>query len=193
MVENDISYKTLRRIQQLEKTSPFLTKIDDEFYYKLKEYLKNLEKEIHQEENPQKIKLFNDEINNTKKIAMNIYEFREKKIVQHALSKVRGAKVDLKNILGRERELFESIVKQILDTREKIMEEAFEGKKNIPNNYNKKEKVVKNKSIIRVLEDIPEFVGTDMKTYTLRKNDILTVSQQMSDSLVQRGVVKQIK
>ncbi|UCH71988.1 MAG: hypothetical protein JSW62_00100 [Thermoplasmatales archaeon] len=193
MYENDISYRTLRRIQQLEKTSPFLTKIDDKFYYKLKEYLKNLENEIHQEENPQKIKLFKDEINNTKKLAMNIYEFREKKIVQHALSKVRGAKVDLKNLLENERELFESLVEQILDTRRKIMEEPSDDKNSKPNNSKKKEIVATNKSIIRVLEDIPEFVGTDMKTYTLRKNDILTVSQQMSDSLIKRGVVKQIK
>ena len=42
MEENEISYKTLRKIQQVEKSSPILTKIDSSFYHDLLEYIKNL-------------------------------------------------------------------------------------------------------------------------------------------------------
>lgn len=196
MEASEISYKTLRRIQQLEKTSPLFTKIDVNFYHKLSDYLKNLEKVIEQEENAQKIKLFNDEIQNTKKIAFGIYELREKKIVQAALSKVRGAKPDLKNVLDIEKKLYESLVEQIILSRKKILEEkSIEVKKDKSKTVTlKKEEIKRNTNpIVRVLEDIPEFVGTDMKTYSLRKNDVLTVSKEMSDPLVKRGVVKQIK
>ena len=196
MEASEISYKTLRRIQQLEKTSPLFTKIDVNFYHKLSDYLKNLEKVIEQEENAQKIKLFNDEIQNTKKIAFGIYELREKKIVQSALSKVRGGKPDLKNVLDIEKKLYESLVEQIVLSRKKILEEkSIEVKKDKSKTVTlKKEEIKRNTNpIVRVLEDIPEFVGTDMKTYSLRKNDILTVSKEMSDPLVKRGVVKQIK
>ena len=106
MEANEISYKTLRRIHQLEKTSQLFIKIGVNFYHKLSEYLKNLESIIEQEENSQKIKLFNDEIQNTKKLAFGIYELREKKIVQAALSKVHGAKPDLKNALDIEKKLY---------------------------------------------------------------------------------------
>ena len=40
---DDINYRSLRRIQQLEKTQPLLTKIDQHFYQHLNNYLKNLE------------------------------------------------------------------------------------------------------------------------------------------------------
>ena len=196
MEGNEISYKTLRRIQQLEKTSPLLTKIDVNFYHKLSEYLKNLESIIEQEENSQKIKLFNDEIQNTKKIAFGIYELREKKIVQAALSKVRGAKPDLKNVLDIENKLYESLIEQIILSRKKILEEKSDEVKKDElktETFKKEEKKINTNPIVRVLEDIPEFVGTDMKTYSLRKNDVLTVSKEMSGPLVKRGVAKQIK
>ncbi|MCK5112627.1 MAG: hypothetical protein KAQ84_03710, partial [Thermoplasmatales archaeon] len=191
MEASEISYKTLRRIQQLEKTSPLLTKIDVNFYHKLSEYLKNLESVLEQEENAQKIKLFNDEIQNAKKIAFGIYELREKKIVQAALSKVRGGKPDLKNVLDIEKKLYESLVEQIILSRKKILEEkSVEVKKDKSKTVTlKKEEIKRNTNpIVRVLEDIPEFVGTDMKTYSLRKNDALTVSKEMSGPLVKRGV-----
>lgn len=194
METEDINYKTLRRIQELEKSSPLLTKIDTNFYHKLSAYLKNLEKIVEKEENPQKIKLFNDEIQNTKKIAFNIYELREKKIVQAALSKVRGGKPDLKNVLDIEKKLYDSLVEQIILSRKEIFEEKRdEVKKDIPKTLEKRDRKTNHNPIIRVLEDIPEFVGIDMKTYMLRKDDVLTISKEMSEPLVKRGVVKQIK
>ncbi len=194
MEENEISYKILRQVQQLEKNSPFLTKIDSNFYSKLSEYLKNLNSVIKQEEDSQKIKLFNDEIKNTEKLAFSIYEFREKKIVQAALSKVRGGKPDLKNILDIEKKLYESLVEQIILTRKKILEEKSQEKReNEVKNQKKSERETNNNPVVRVIEDIPEFVGTDMKTYSLRKDDIISISKQMSEPLLKRGVVKPIK
>jgi DNA replication factor GINS len=194
MEENEISYKILRQIQQLERTTPFLTKIDSNFYNKLTEYLKNLKSVIEQEEDSQKIKLFNDEIKNTEKLAFSIYEFREKKIVQAALSKVRGGKPDLKNILDIEKRLYESLIEQIILTRKKILEEKSQEKsKNDSKNQKKSEGEKNNNPVVRVIEDIPEFVGIDMKTYSLRKDDIISISKQMSEPLLKRGVVKPIK
>lgn len=195
MEEDEISYKVLRRIQQQEKTSPLFTKIGVDFYDKLPEYLKNLECVIKKEENPQNIMLFNDEIKNTKKLAFSIYEFREKKIVQAALSKVRGGKPDLKNLVDREKKLYESIVELIIDSRKKIFEVNSTEEKGEQKQKILKKEVNKTNSIpiIRVLEDIPEFVGTDMKTYFLNKDDVLSISKEMAKTLVKRNVVKQIK
>lgn len=196
METNEISYKALRRIQQLEKTSPLFTKIDANFYHKLLEYLKNLEEGIEREKNPENVKLFNDEIQNTKKIAFSIYELREKKIAQAALSKVRGGKPDLKNVLDIEKKLYNSLVEQIILSRKEILEKKPEEVKkdeSKPKTLEKRERKTNSNPIVRVLEDMPEFVGTDMKTYSLRKDDVLTLSKEMSDPLVKRGVVKQIK
>ena len=195
MDQEDINYKTLRRIQQQEKTSPLLTKIYQKFYQKFSEYLKNLQRIAEKEDDANKLKLFDDEIQNTKKIAFNIYELREKKIIQAALSKVRGGKPDLKNLLEIEKRLYDSLVKQIIVSREEILEQKLEKKtdvKSAPETGKKEEKSNTN-AIVRVTQGTPEFVGTNMKTYSLRKDDVLTLPKEMSEPLLKRGVVEQIK
>lgn len=192
-----ISYKTLRRIQQGEQTSSVLTKITMNFYQELSSYVKNLEKSVENEMNSQKLKLFSDEIQNTKKIANSIYELREKKIVQAALSTVRGGTPDLRNLLEIEKKLYDTLVEQITVSRREILEEssASSSKKHrVPSPVVEQSKNEPNTNpIVRVVEDTPEFVGTDMKTYSLRKEDVLTLPKEMSDPLLKKGVVKQVK
>ena len=195
MDQEEINYKTLRKIQQQEKNSPLLTKIDQKFYQKFSEYLKNLQRIAEKEDDANKLKLFDDEIQNTKKIAFNIYELREKKIIQTALSKVRGGKPDLKNLLDIEKKLFDSLVKKIIVSREEILEQKLEKKTDVKSapETGKKEKKSNTNAIVRVTQDTPEFVGTNMKTYSLRKDDVLTLPKEMSEPLLKRGVVEQIK
>lgn len=196
MDQEDINYKTLRKIQQQEQNSPSITKIDQKFYYMFSEFIKNLQNMAEKEENTQKKKLFNDEIENTKKIAFNIYELREKKIVQSALSRVRGGKPDLNNLIDIEKQLHDSIVEQINSTRKVILENKKEQKtEEKPEPKIKEENEIKsNKNdILQVIQDTPEFVGTDMETYSLRKDDIITLPKEMSIPLSKRGVIKKIK
>jgi DNA replication initiation complex subunit (GINS family) len=196
MDTDDINYKKLRKIQQLEKTSSSLTKINNDFYFKLSDYLKNLEKITKAENDPNRKKLFYDEIENTKKIALNIYELREKKLVQSALSKVRGGNPDIKNVINLEKKLFETLSQQINNFRKNILEKQsnqVEDSKVLRDKLNKNMRTDNKKTIVRVLENIPEFIGTDMKTYRLRKNDVITVSNEMFAPLDKRGVVKEIK
>jgi DNA replication initiation complex subunit (GINS family) len=47
--------------------------------------------------------------------------------------------------------------------------------------------------IVLVLEDLPEFVGMDMKTYRLRRNDVVSLSKDMAEVLLKRGVAREIK
>jgi len=190
-----MNYKILRKIQQQESSSPLISKIDKNFYYKFSEYIKNLKEKAEKEKEGHKLKLFNDEIQNTEKIALNIYEMREKKIVQTALSRVRGGKPDTKNFLEIEKRLHDSIVEQISNTRTDILEDKKEKITNDKSNHNKEEKKSKSNknAILKVIQNTPEFVGTDMKTYSLRKDDIITLPKEMTKPLIKRGVLKQIK
>ena len=47
--------------------------------------------------------------------------------------------------------------------------------------------------IVQVLEDTPEFIGTDGKPYALRKEDVLSLPNEMNQPLLNKKVVKQIK
>ncbi len=201
MDEDEINYRILRKIQELEKNSPILTSIDNSFYINLKKYLDILDNRLKDESSSQKETLLKDEISNTKKIAKNIYEQREKKILLAAVTKARGGSPDLKNMIEIEKNFFSSILNLIERSRKHLLEEDLGENKPVEQKKNEtKEEVpkpVSNQSntnpIIRVKEDIPEFVGTNEKKYNLRKNDILSIPKDMSDMLSTRGVVDKIK
>ena len=200
MEEDGINYRNLRKIQEMEKNSPVLTEIENNFYVELKKYMENLDNRLKGESSAQKQTLLKDEVLNTKKISKNIYEQREKKILLAAVSKARGGNPDLKNMIEIEKNLFNSVLNLMEKSRKDLFEEdlgedmSVEPKKN---ETKEEPKPLSNESnsnpIIRVTEDIPEFVGTNEKKYNLRKNDILSIPQDMSEMLSKRGVVEKIK
>ena len=193
----EISYKTLRRLQQGEQTASVLTKINVNFYQDLSAYIKTIEQSVENEKNPLKLKLFADEAQNTKKIANSIYELREKKIVQAALATARGADPDLTNLLDIEKKLYTALVEQIAVSRKEIFEEPIDrlSKKQLtsPPIVDQPMRDPNTNPIVRVLEDTPEFIGTDEKTYSLRKEDVLSLPREMTEPLLKKGVVKQVK
>ena len=193
----EISYKTLRRLQQAEQTASVLTKINVNFYQDLSSYIKTIEQNVENETNPLKLKLFTDEAQNTKKIANSIYELREKKIVQAALATARGAAPDLRNLLDIEKKLYNALVEQIAISRKEIFEEPTDrhAKKQpaSPPVVDQPKRDPNTNPIVRVLEDTPEFIGTDEKTYSLRKEDVLSLPHEMTEPLLKKGVVKQVK
>ena len=109
MKVDDTPYRTLRKIQLSEEKFPLLTKIDKNFYSQLAEYQKNPDD------------LSEREIQDIERIVSSVYGIREKKIVQAALSKIRGGKPDLKNMLDEEKKLFDSIVATLLQSRKNFV------------------------------------------------------------------------
>jgi len=199
-MDNDkINYKTLRRIQEMEKKSPSLTRIDPNFYKDLSKYSENLNGRLGEESSPQKQMFLKVEIRDTNKIVTSIYEMREKKILLAAISKGRGGNPNLKNLVEVEKNLFESTLgimaqmrKQALEKEvkeingtEKTVETRKEGEKN--------EVQENSKPVVRVTKNIPKFIGTDLNEYNLRAGDVLSLPVDMRDMLSKRDVVKEIK
>ena len=201
-MDEEINYKILRKIQEIEKNSPISSEIKPDFYNVFIGYLKGLIKRLDLEKSSQKRLLLSDEIENTKKIGISIYEYREKKILLAAISKARGGNPDLKNIINEEKILFDSVYELLLKSRKNTIElekkdEDEEIKtvelKEISNDENKTEVKQENPNpIIRITQDIPEFIGTDGKKYNLRKNDVISLQDNMSAMLMKRKVAEKI-
>ena len=201
-MDEEINYKTLRKIQEIEKNSPVLSELKPDFYKAFIGYLKILNKRLDLEKSSQKQILIRDEIENIKKIVINIYENREKKILLAAISKARGGNPDLKNIIQEEKILFDSVYDLLLKLRKNALEieKLPEEKENNDNkldeitvNKNKTEEIQENLNpIIKITQDIPEFVGTDRKKYNLRKNDIISLEDNMSNMLIKKGAAEKI-
>jgi len=191
MEKTPMNYKMIRNIQQHEKTSSLLTKLDPQFFEKSRSYIKTLEQAEATEQNELKLKIINDELKNTQKIITNIYELREKKIVQAALSSIRGAKLELKNLLPAEELLYNAIVDQLQATRQSLFsDQNSSSKEPVTKDFQEKKPTQSNTNpIVRVLQTTPKFVGTDMKTYSLRKDDVVTLPTETCKPLEKRGVV----
>jgi DNA replication initiation complex subunit (GINS family) len=199
-MEKEINYRYLRKIQQMEKNSPVLTELKPDFYDVLSKYLESLNNRLKNETSSQKQILLKEEITNIKKIALNIYEQREKKILLAVISKARGGNPDLKNMDIIEKNLFDPVLDLTLKSRNSIFKN--ENIKNQLTDIKKSESINKENTekkqeisnpIVRVTKDIPEFIGTDEKRYNLRNNDIISLPEDMSEMLLKRGVVKKIR
>lgn len=201
-MDEEINYRTLRKIQEIEKNSPGLSELKPDFYHQLKEYLKNLNNRLDLEKSSQKKMLIIDEIGNIKKIGINIYEHREKKILLAAISKARGGNPELKNIINEEKTLFDSVYELILKSRESILEgkklnenkkaESFESKDLSTNEKINEVEQENPNPIIKINQDLPEFIGTDGKKYNLKKNDIISLQDNICNILINRGVAEKI-
>ena len=191
MVE-EINYRTLRKIQQIEKNNPTTSKINSEFYQLITEYINKMQTRLNKEENNQKKKLLEDEIKNIKKITQSIYEQREKKIILSAISKARGGNPNLSNLENNEMEVFNQVLTILQNSRSNILKtnQKRNIKKPIENTQKYKEK---QNSIILITQNIPEFIGTDTKKYKLKKGDILSISEDMTSLLINRNVAKKVK
>jgi len=200
--EDEINYRTLRKTQQMEKNTPTLTDVMPNFYSNVTNYLTSLDKRMENESSEQKQTLLKDEIKNIRKIAINIYEQREKKILLSAVSKARGGNPDLKNMINEEKEIFDDILGIMKKSRQKILEnkkqkEILEEKtpeteQKIEEKEEEKENIENPNPIVKVNQDIPEFIGTDKKKYNLRTNDVLSIPVEMSEILIKKGAVEKI-
>jgi len=203
MDEDEINYRVLRKIQKQEQNSPKLSNLKYSFYKDVSEYLKSLEDRLKEETSTQKQKILEEEINNTKKIFLSIYEQREKKILLAAISKARGGKPNIENMKDLEKELFEKTLETINNSRTKVLtkdnknenkkieEKKPDEKKNEDKDSNDKPK--NNNPIVRIKNDVPEFVGTDKKKYRLNKNDIISISPDLCEILCKRDISEKIE
>jgi len=103
MDEDEINYRVLREIQQMEKNTSALTKLKNSFYSDVSDYLKKLEERVNTESSPQKLSLLKDEMQNIRKIVKSIYEQREKKVLLAAVSKARSGNPNLENMVDVEK------------------------------------------------------------------------------------------
>ncbi|HEX17455.1 MAG TPA: DNA replication complex GINS family protein [Thermoplasmatales archaeon] len=178
-----ISYKELRTIHQIEKKNPNPVELDQDFYGKARSYMERLKILANSEEDEHKRKLIEDELRNVKQILLDIYGLREKKIVLSALSRARGGKPDVRSLLREEKGLFE----EILGCLNKYRKIILEGKEEKKEGMERKERF-----LVLIKEDIPRFVGPDMKRYRLRRGDIITLSGELFDILKRKGVAERI-
>lgn len=208
-----LNYESLRRKQQLERGSPRLTRLEGDFYVTLEAYLKglneDLQREVAQSPGSAKATLLQDELQNTRRLAEDLYEHRERKIIGAAVTAARGSAQDTTNMLRQEQELYEALINVLRDTKRRVLHgraaapapkaapppepvqpqgaPVLHTQAPSPQPQQAAPLPEGGRVLVRVLEDIGSFAASDLRTYHVRREEVLSLPADTARILILRG------
>lgn len=171
-----ITYETLYELLRREKFRAEIQKLDSTFFIDVSNYLKNKEAILKSQEKNDSIFASREvdktrtQLRNVKRIIKELYERRERKILQIALMVSRGGTVDENALLANEKELFNSLLENIQRYKESslgfisgngFMSEPLKEQKPLK----REEELKEDRCTVRFLCAMPEFMGPDFNTY----------------------------
>lgn len=167
MADEIITYEILYDILRREKTRQELQKLDINFFQDISKYIKDKKSILHDLKSKssifaqKEVEKTEKEIVNIKKIVKEIYDKRESKIMQLALSSAITSKAqDTSNLLSEEKIMFDNLVKFLKDSREDLLNILLD---------DEKPKVIKSEpesiKTVRILQPVPKFIGDDLNEY----------------------------
>lgn len=167
-----LTYEVLREFVIKEKNSQKLIELPDNFFQDARDYLGSKSKMCEGKED-----LW--ELDNSKRMLQDLLDARENKLVKLALVFVRAG-VTPGMVMPEEKAFFDSMV-QAIRTFQDARKEAIEGQK-------------EEMETVAALDDVPKFVGVDMKTYgPLKKGDMARVPRDSAQLLISKGMAKSIE
>ncbi len=164
--------ETIRRIFEEERDNPGLTKLPDDFFEKVREYLEKKSKIIRDESDQWAL-------DSIKRRLRTIFERRERKILNFVHGFIDSGVLP-ENLTPEERKFFERVVNCVKDFQ-KEREEGFE---------KEEEKLV----LLTFADDVQKFVGINLRNYgPFRKGDVATVPEPNAELLVKKGLAERME
>jgi DNA replication initiation complex subunit (GINS family) len=167
-----LTYETIRGFAKQEKESTKLVKLPEDFFAQAREYLEKKEAMGREKNN-----LW--ELQSARRVLEDLLESRERKIVTLALYSVRSGMMP-ENLAPEEREFFDSVkerIKQFRKKRRGVLEGGKAGR-----------------GLVVIKEDLPEFVGLDLKTYgPYSSGDIVTLPGESIKLLIEKKSAERIE
>jgi len=208
MADINITYETLHELLRREKNREEIQKLEGSFLNDVAGYLKEKIELYSQQKN--KNDLFAAEegrkaelqLGNIKKILRELYEKREKKILQMAVDASRSSVslIETANLLKEEKRIFDEIVFLLNKYRKGVLYHLMEGMEpNIVEEQKSEEskeevktaeesKETKTTKLIRFVTAVPKFVGEDLEIYgPFEENDMANLPVKIADVLVGKG------
>ncbi|MEK6841076.1 MAG: hypothetical protein AABW57_02735 [Nanoarchaeota archaeon] len=195
MAEEIITYEILYDILRRERSRQELQKLDINFFNDINKYIK--EKKAILEDLKSKSSIFakkeiektEKELINIKKIVKEIYDKRESKILQLALSSAVTNKIqDGSNLLNEEKLIFDGLVKFLKDSRENLLNQLLDDEK--PKVIKSEQESIKT---VRILQPIPKFIGDDLNEYgPLEEEFIASLPIKVAELLIKNNKAEEI-
>ena len=208
--EINITYETLFEILKREKDTADLQKLDFSFFDDFVDYLNEKKKLLEKEDSLfsyDEKKKVEKQIDNAKRIIKDIYERREKKIMNIALirSRTQSDVMDKSAFLEHEKKIFNEIVRTLDNFRKGIIHNITVGKKPSESKAENKEIEMEGNAgkdanqssttkLVRFMHSVPKFVGKELEEYgPFEEEDIANLPSEIADLLIGKGRVEEIK
>lgn len=196
-----MNYDDLRRYQRMERASPKAAELPENYDSELFSLISSQKQSYGGSGSTSDLKM----LENIFKIARDIYERREQKIIMRALADSRTNANDTQNLLQEEQDMYAQI-KQALKEKRAYFDEILSGKKpkdskkdsNIldekfgseihPETENQAEDL--NTVLVRIIKKVPKFVSADMSEYgPYDANELVNLPKKEAEILSKRGIV----
>jgi len=180
----ELSYDEIRRIHREEKNSSRLVKVDSDFYSALNDFMQG-EKSAYLESLSDFSVSKTRNFTNLKKMVEEIFLMREKKILSRALIVSRTGETGSEGMASQEEEVFKKTV-DLLKKHDAIVGEMFSNGNGRSSSKPKTEKTLSEVKL-KILDEIPSFVGGDMKEYgPFSKNQNISIPYKIAKLLISR-------
>lgn len=202
-IEEVITFEYIREAYTAEKSENKLSKLPNDFFKKVDSYLKTKE-EIFKNTQDEKVKY---ELKNAKRMVDEIILLRLKKIIDAVFIFLKSGSLP-SNMLPKEEELFFKIIDLVKDLKKNLFEskeivKTNELNKNLNLTENKNENKIesseqkierkeKDRIKVRVLIEIPKFIGPDGNWYgPYEKGSIVELEKEIANFLIDAGFVSE--
>ena len=204
-----ITYETLFELLKRERERSDLQKLEPGFFNEIISYVKDKKKMRDAKSDsvfaPEERKKTERQLENIYKILRELYERREKKIIQLALDKSRTHSnlIDSSTLLKEEKVFFDAITDLLDSYREAILYtvmneklpfmQPLEDKKPVAE-FKSALEIRKNTKLVRFAYPVPKFVGPELEEYgPFEEEDIASLPAEIADVLINKGKVEEIK
>jgi DNA replication initiation complex subunit (GINS family) len=201
--EISITYDLLFDILRIEKSREDLQRLDERFYKNVVEYLGSKESVISNPNTPNaERELTRIQLGNVKKLLTELYDRREKKIINLAIYKIKTSAgvINTEVLLEEERHLFNTLYSKLSRHRSVVLGNILEGKEPSieisepeENKQRPKDAQVNNlddsdgiKSV-RFIKPVPRFLGPELEIYgPFEENDIASLPSKIANILLKK-------
>ena len=216
--EVNITYETLFELLKREKDTADLQKLEPSFFDNFVEYLNEKKDMLNKDDtlfSYDEKKKVEKQIDNARRLIKEIYERREKKILNIALikSRTKSHVIDTSSLLDNEKKFLGDIEKVLNAYRGDIIYNVMEGKpvllvnhqekvakgeinaaSNAANDVNGIKEEAKSTRLVRFLYSVPRFIGTELEEYgPFAEEDIANLPAEIAELLIGKGKVEEIK
>ncbi len=169
-----------------ERNTASLQELPERFCEDVRDYISRLEAEKAEADDTRR-SFVEDEIRNARMKVEDIMRRRIGKIIKLASS---GMDTPPRGMLPQEEEIFQAVKRQVEAGKAKIFASIFGGSQSAKPRKRDEQPIDEGNEhvLVRVLDNIPAFMGTDGRVYKVGREDVIMLPRTNAEILCNRGV-----